>query len=57
VIYILSNKKTFIKKEGAAHGKKIAYIGIDYHLNSLTISVMVEGEMDFHQIIRLVSIS
>ncbi|MBW2108098.1 MAG: hypothetical protein JRI36_05455 [Deltaproteobacteria bacterium] len=26
--------------------KKIAYVGIDYHLNSLSIAVMVEGEME-----------
>ena len=33
--------------------KKIAYVGIDYHLNSLSIAVMVEGEKDFYQTIRL----
>lgn len=33
--------------------KKIAYVGIDYHLNSLSIAVMVEGEKDFHHSIRL----
>lgn len=33
--------------------KKIAYVGIDYHLNSLSIAVMVEGEKDFHQTVRL----
>ena len=26
--------------------KKIAYVGIDYHLNSLSIAVMVEGKKD-----------
>ena len=33
--------------------KKIAYVGIDYHLNSLSIAVMVEGEKDFDQTIRI----
>jgi transposase len=33
--------------------KKIAYVGIDYHLNSLSIAVMVEGERDLHETIRL----
>ena len=27
--------------------KKIAYVGIDYHVNFLSIAVMVEGENDF----------
>jgi transposase len=33
--------------------KKIAYVGIDYHLNSLSIAVMLDGEKDFHQSVRL----
>ena len=33
--------------------KKIAYVGIDYHLNSLSIAVMVESEKDFYQTVRL----
>jgi len=33
--------------------KKIAYIGVDYHLNSLSIAVMVEDEKTFHDLIRL----
>ena len=33
--------------------KKIAYVGIDYHLNSLSIAVMVEGEKDLYQSIRI----
>lgn len=33
--------------------KKIAYVGIDYHLNSLSIAVMVEGEKDLYQTIRI----
>ena len=33
--------------------KKIAYVGIDYHMNSLTIAVMIEGEKEIHQTIRL----
>ena len=32
--------------------KKIAYVGIDYHLNSLSIAVMVEGEKNLSQIMR-----
>ena len=34
-------------------GKKIAYVGIDYHLKSVPIAVIVEGENDYHQTIRL----
>ena len=33
--------------------KKIVYLGIDYHLNSLTIAVMLEGEHAFHDLIHL----
>jgi transposase len=33
--------------------KKIAYIGIDYHLNSLSIAVILEGEKKFYDLIRL----
>jgi len=33
--------------------KKIAYVGIDYHLNSVTMAVVVEGQKDFHDAIRL----
>jgi transposase len=33
--------------------KKIAYVGIDYHLNSLSIAVMLEGKKDFYETIRL----
>jgi transposase len=33
--------------------KKIAYVGIDYHLNSLSIAVMVEGKKKLHETIRL----
>jgi transposase len=32
---------------------KIAYVGIDYHLNSLSLAVMIEGEKTIHQTIRL----
>ena len=33
--------------------KKIAYVGIDYHINSLTIAVVIEGQKDFHDTIRI----
>ena len=33
--------------------KKIAYIGIDCHLNSLSIAVLAEGETEFHDLIRI----
>lgn len=33
--------------------KKIAYVGIDYHLNSLTIAVLIEGETDFYNIMKI----
>jgi transposase len=32
---------------------KIAYVGIDYHLNSLSIAVMVEGEKTPYETVRL----
>lgn len=35
--------------------KRIAYVGIDYHMNSLSIAVMIEGEKKIHQTIRLVN--
>jgi len=33
--------------------KKIAYVGIDYHLNSLSIAVIIEGQKKLHETIRL----
>lgn len=33
--------------------KKIAYVGIDYHLNSLSVAVMVEGKKKPHETIHL----
>jgi transposase len=33
--------------------KKIAYVGVDYHLNSLSIAVVVEGQRKLHDTIRL----
>jgi len=33
--------------------KKVAYVGVDYHMNSLSIAVMVEGEKKIHEMIRL----
>jgi transposase len=33
--------------------KKIAYVGMDYHLNSVTMAVVVEGQKNFYDTIRL----
>jgi len=33
--------------------KKVAYVGVDYHMNSLSIAVMLEGEKKIHEMIRL----
>ena len=33
--------------------KKIAYVGVDYHLKSLTIAVLVEGESEFYNVIKI----
>jgi transposase len=33
--------------------KKIAYVGVDYHLNSLSIAVVIEGQRDLHETIRI----
>ncbi len=33
--------------------KKIAYVGIDYHKNTLTIAVRIEGEKEIHDAIRI----
>ena len=33
--------------------KKIAYVGIDYHQNTLTIAVCVEGKKKIHETVRL----
>jgi transposase len=33
--------------------KKIAYVGIDYHLNSLSIAVLIEGDIAFYDLIRI----
>jgi mannose/fructose/N-acetylgalactosamine-specific phosphotransferase system component IIB len=35
--------------------KKIAYFGIDYHINSISIAVMIDGETKIHQTIHLVN--
>ncbi len=32
--------------------KKIAYVGIDYHINLLSIAVVIEGEKDLYQTIH-----
>jgi len=33
--------------------KKIAYVGIDYHMNVVAIAVIIEGEKEFYDTIRL----
>jgi len=33
--------------------KKIADVGIDYHSNSLSIAVIIEGQKKIHEMIRL----
>jgi len=33
--------------------KNIAYVGIDYHLKSLTIAVMIESQNQFHDVITM----
>ena len=33
--------------------KKIAYVGIDYHLNSLSIAVLIDGQKKLYDTIRL----
>jgi len=33
--------------------KNIAYVGMDYHLKSLTIAVMIEGQNQFHDVIKM----
>ncbi len=33
--------------------KKIAYVGIDYHMNIVAIAVIIEGEKEFYDTIRL----
>lgn len=33
--------------------KKIAYVGIDYHINVLSIAVIVKGQKELHETIRL----
>jgi len=36
--------------------KKIAYVGIDYHLKSLTIAVLIQGESDFYNVMKIPNI-
>ena len=33
--------------------KKIAYVGIDYHQNTLTIAVRIQGEKKVYETIRI----
>jgi hypothetical protein len=44
-------KNPFSKEEQPM--KKIAYVGIDYHLNSLSVAVMIEGKKQPFEMIRL----
>ena len=41
-------KKIHLEKEEQPM-KKIAYVGVDYHLHSLSIAVMLEGEKKFYK--------
>jgi len=36
--------------------KKIAYVGIDYHLNSLTVAVLIEGAHKIKDTIRILKL-
>lgn len=36
--------------------KKIAYLGIDYHLKTLTVAVLIEGESEFYNVIKIPNI-
>jgi transposase len=33
--------------------KKVAHVGVDYRMNSLSIGVLIDGEKKIHQMIRL----
>ena len=44
-------ENTFTKEEQPM--KKIAYVGIDYHLNSLSIAVVVKGKNEPFDMVRL----
>ncbi len=33
--------------------KEIAYIGVDYHIKSVTIAVMINGDKEIHDTIRM----
>lgn len=33
--------------------RKIAYVGVDYHVETLSIAVVIEGEKEFHETIHL----
>ena len=39
--------------KGDSPMKKIAYVGIDYHMNVVAIAVIIEGEKEFYDTIRL----
>jgi hypothetical protein len=44
-------EKTLIKEEQPM--KKIAYVGIDYHLNSLSIAFIVRRKKKVHETVRI----
>jgi hypothetical protein len=33
--------------------KKLAYVGIDYHLDFLAIAVVIEGQKKIHETVRI----
>jgi hypothetical protein len=44
--------RKYIYKKEEQPMKKIAYIGVDYHLHSLSIAVMVKDEKKSYDLIR-----
>jgi hypothetical protein len=40
-------------QEGRAAMKKVAYVGIDYHLDFLAIAVVIEGQKKIHETVRI----
>jgi transposase len=54
VVYTLGKKKEqpFTPKEDQPM-KKIAYIGVDYHLDSVSLAVLVAGEKEFYETLHL----
>jgi transposase len=46
-----SGQKSY--QEGRAAMKKLAYVGIDYHLDFLAIAVVIEGQKKIHETVRI----